>query len=97
MGTSTDPFAKLLWHASDRFYLDAVDLTAALKDDPQGTLYRLCHDPACFGKIKPALPAHNRLTSHQQLITAAKAYLVHSRKMTADAVDQLELVLPPSY
>lgn len=89
-----DHFAKLLWHASDRLFVSATDLTPDLDNDPQGTLYRLSRHPGEFGEVKPVLPPAERLNRHQQLITAAKAYLVHTRKMDADAVEQLGLGLP---
>ena len=94
MAKPHDPFAKLLWHASDRLFVSATDLTRDLDKDPQGTLSRLSTTPSDFGEVKPVLPATERLTRHQHLLTAAKAYLVNTRKMDADAVEQLELGLP---
>ncbi|MCP5404696.1 MAG: hypothetical protein H6922_00505 [Pseudomonadaceae bacterium] len=75
-------------------FVSATDLTGDLDKDPLGTLYRLSSTPSDFGEVKPVLPPAERLTRHQQLLTAAKAYLVHTRKMDADVLEQLDLGLP---
>ena len=62
---------------------------------PQGTLHRLSSNPHGFAPPYPHLTDAERLERHQQLITAARAYIVHTRKLTADAVDLLELGLEP--
>lgn len=94
MAKSQDPFRTVLWQASDRLFVQPFDLAIDLDTDPQGTLYRLSTAPEAFAPIKPALTDADRLHRHQQLLTAAKAYIVAVRKLTADAVDQGELPLP---
>ncbi|MCB1503382.1 MAG: hypothetical protein KDJ47_00245 [Hyphomicrobiaceae bacterium] len=93
MAKPQDPFRRLLWLASDRLFTDPIDLAVDLDADPQGTLYRLSSNPQEFARLAPHLTDTDRLERHQQLITAARAYILQTRKLTADAIDQLELGL----
>lgn len=93
MAKPQDPFRRLLWLASDRLFADPIDLSVDLDADPQGTLHRLSSNPQEFARLAPHLTDTDRLERHQQLITAARAYIVQTRKLTADAIDQLELGL----
>lgn len=94
MTQSHNPFVLVLWHATDRFYTQPTDLIPDLNNDPHGTLYKLSVQPQAFGQPKLALTLEHRRLRHQQLLDAAKAYVVNTRKPTADAVDQGELPLP---
>lgn len=95
MAKPQDPFRRLLWLASDRLFTESIDLAVDLDADPHGTLHRLSSTPQAFARLAPHLTDSERLERHQQLITAARAYIVHKRKLTADAIDQLELGLEP--
>lgn len=89
-----DPFRALLWQASDRFFVDPCDLCPDLDANPHDTLMRLSATPEDFGTIKPALTDTRRQRLRQQLVTAARTYIEHHRKSSADAVDQPDLPLP---
>lgn len=93
MSKVQDPFVFVLWQATDRFFAQPMDLVPDLTQDPQGTLYKLSSTPEVFGNLDPSLTPERRQERLQQLLDAARAYIVNSRKPIADAVDQGELPL----
>lgn len=88
-----DPFRLVLWHASDRLFAHATDLSPHLDADPQGTLQKLSVDPSAFGEIRSALTPAFYQVALQRVLTAARAYIVNTRKPVAEAVQQGELDL----
>lgn len=88
------PFRRVLWMATDRLFVRSMDLSTQLDTDPQGILYQLSSAPHQFGELR-ALNASMLRKAHENLITAARAYIVHARKMNVPD-EQPELPLPGS-
>ena len=93
MKHSNNPYAAVLRHASDRFFLDAVWLGEDLINDVSGTLYRLSAAPEAFGTPKPCRDASLRQKRLNLLLTACKAYALAQRKARTHAVHQHNLRL----
>ncbi len=90
---SANPFAKVLRHASDRFFLERLWLGDELVRDPSATLHLLSTRPETFGSPKPCHDTKARQDKLNQLLTAARAFVVAERKAEAHAVHQGELPL----
>lgn len=88
-----DAFAKLVWLATDRVYSPSTDLIIDLDADPTGTLQRLITEPQAFGTLR-SLPDKQRMDYINQLITIARAYVVHKRKRIDHDQSQPTLDLP---
>jgi hypothetical protein len=80
--------------AAARLYDGRFAIVRSLLKDPAHTLYRLSTEPSEFGKVRAELKGEKHRAAVQDLITAAKAYLVSRRRNATHAVDQGELGLP---
>ena len=90
---STNPYAAVLRHASDRFFLHAVWLGDDLIADVSGTMHRLSTAPEAFGTPKPCHGAETRQKRLNLLLTACRAFAVAERKARTHAVHQHNLRL----
>ena len=82
--------------AAARLYEGRFVLVRALLKDPARTLHRLSTEPSTFGIVREGLTGERRREAVQNLITAAKAYIVARRKKTTHAVHQADLGIPLS-
>lgn len=87
------PFFLVLRHAADRFYTAHQSLASALDRDAAAALHRLSVAPECFGTIRTFHGVEHRRKAHQDVLTAARAYIVGRRKAEAHKVEQGELPL----
>ena len=93
MKLSDNPYAAVLRHASDRFFLSAVWLGDALVEDATRTMHRLSTSPQSFGDLKPCHDADLRQKRLNLLLTACRAFVVAERKGRTHAVHQRNLRL----
>lgn len=91
-GRDTDAFAHVLALALSRVFVDAPAISDLLLAKPSDTLHALSRSPGTFGTL--------RVTSRDQdrdnliaLLTAARAFVVASRRASYDLTLQLDLPL----
>jgi hypothetical protein len=90
---SFNPFTRLLTRACDRLYAQPVTLTDILLAYPADTLHIMSVRPEHYGRLQSFADEDVRRQRVNELITAARTYLAHERKMAADLRRQGELPL----
>lgn len=89
-----DPFRVVVRLACERVFVTPPDVCAMLDADPSWVMFRLSTDLESFAEVHGVVGTEEARLNHQHLLTAARAYVVATRKLTASAVDQGELPLP---
>lgn len=91
MKHSVNPFIRLLTRACDRLFVQPVSLSESLRHYPADTLHLLSTRPEHFGAVFDDVELRRQRLS--DLLTAARTYLAHERKMASDLRVQGELPL----
>jgi len=89
--TFRESLIRLLTRACDRLFVQPVSLPESLRHYPADTLHLLSTRPEHFGAVFDDVELRRQRLS--DLLTAARTYLAHERKMASDLRVQGELPL----
>ena len=81
-----NPFERVLQLAAERVFSPPPNLAVPLTADPSITLYLLSQQPENFGRLIDCADNKRRRKNLENLLTAARAYVVARRKPVAHAV-----------
>lgn len=91
-GSDTAVFARVLALALDRLFVTPPAIEVGLLSAPSDTLFQLSHAPEAFGELRNLAPTQ-RSTAVMDLLTAARAFVVATRRSRAGDSSQLNLPL----